>query len=296
MIYKELDDFYGDDKFARAGRAAEEKMAFYLKRFFAADPDLLVLNGIRLQTDGDAAQIDHLIIHQYGLVIVESKSVHGKIQIKDDGQWVRWYKDKQSKGMASPLTQAEMQARFFRERLGNAANQQEAFQRIAFDVLIAISDDGVILWPKSGPLERVCKADQIPERIEAIRRQRSAPGNVSLSPANREKIAAYLAAMNRPLRAEPVIAPKAPEPEPVAVTQPPSVPDPEKQKCRHCTSPDLEIRYGYSYYFFCKSCGKNMPIDPVCPTCDKPARLRKQKSEFFVECPAGHSALYFLNP
>ncbi len=75
-------------------------MAFYLKRFFANDPEIVVLNGIRLEHNGDAAQVDHLLIHSHGLSIVESKSVVGKIQIKDDGQWLRWFGANQSRGMA----------------------------------------------------------------------------------------------------------------------------------------------------------------------------------------------------
>lgn len=48
MIYKELDPFQSNDKFAKTGRAAEEQMAFYFKRFFCDDSDILVLNGIRI--------------------------------------------------------------------------------------------------------------------------------------------------------------------------------------------------------------------------------------------------------
>ena len=74
-------------------------MAFYLKRYFGNNSSIHVLNNIRLELKDDAAQIDHLIIHPYGMTIIESKSVHGKVQIKEDGQWVRWY-GKQSKGTA----------------------------------------------------------------------------------------------------------------------------------------------------------------------------------------------------
>lgn len=89
MIFKELDPFLSDDKFARSGREAEETMAFYLKRFFGNDSDTLVPNGIRIGADGDDARIDHLVIHSHGLSIVESKGVQSKIQIKDDVQWIR---------------------------------------------------------------------------------------------------------------------------------------------------------------------------------------------------------------
>jgi hypothetical protein len=127
VIFKELDPFHSDDKFARSGRAAEEKMVFYLKRFFGNDHEIPVLNGVRIEADRDAAQIDHLVIHSHGLSIVESKSVHGKIQIKDDGQWIRWFGANQSKGMASPVTQARLQERFFREVLGKASKNSAFF-------------------------------------------------------------------------------------------------------------------------------------------------------------------------
>jgi hypothetical protein len=37
MIRKELDPFEDTDRYAVAGRKAEEKMAFYLKRYFASN-------------------------------------------------------------------------------------------------------------------------------------------------------------------------------------------------------------------------------------------------------------------
>jgi hypothetical protein len=165
MIKKELDPFVATDKYAVAGRKAEEQMAFYLKRFFASTPDVFVLNSIRLEHADDAAQMDHLVLHRYGVIVVESKSVAGKIQIKDDGQWIRWY-GKESAGMASPVTQAKLQVRFMRDYLNLAAKPKGIFDNYAFDVQVAISDSGVILWPTTGSFQEVCKADQIAERIE----------------------------------------------------------------------------------------------------------------------------------
>jgi hypothetical protein len=254
VIVKELDPFQSEDKLAKSGRAAEEQMAFYLKRFFATDSDVLVLNGVRLEEDGDAAQIDHLLIHSYGLTIVESKSVHGKIQIKDDGQWIRWFGTNQSKGIASPLTQARLQERFFRKALGTAAKNPAFFDKLTIDTYIAISDSGVILWPKSGPVDNVCKADQIADKViesnVSRARQMIEP---ALSEENRKKIAAFLLAKNKPL----VKQPSEPEvDETTAVTETastPSIPATEAPAncCKHCGSHKLEIRYSFSYFFYC---------------------------------------------
>src|SRR5688572_14876458 len=48
VIFKELDPFSGSDKFAVAGRRAEEQMAHYLRRFFANSTDVDVLNYLRI--------------------------------------------------------------------------------------------------------------------------------------------------------------------------------------------------------------------------------------------------------
>src|SRR4051812_37135501 len=105
MIYKELDAFTSTDKLLVAGRRAEEQMAHYLKRFFGNSDQFDVLNYLRIELGGEVAQLDHLLLHERGLVIIESKSVAGSVQIKDDGQWIRWF-NKSPQGMRSPVTQA----------------------------------------------------------------------------------------------------------------------------------------------------------------------------------------------
>jgi hypothetical protein len=52
--------------------------------------------------------------------------------------------------------------------------------------------------------------------------------------------------------------------------------------CRQCRSADLEIRYGYSYFFFCKACETNTTIKPSCPKCGEPGRL--EEAEEYVLC------------
>lgn len=82
MILKEPDNLNTDDKFLKAGHAAEKQLAFYLQRAFGGDDKITVLNGIRLKKRKDVCQVNHLVIHEYGMVIVESKSVTSKVKIK----------------------------------------------------------------------------------------------------------------------------------------------------------------------------------------------------------------------
>lgn len=129
MIFKELEPFSGQDKFQIAGRKAEEQMAHYLRRFFGSSADVDILNYLRINLGGEVAQMDHLVLHPYGLVIVESKSVAGSVQIKEDGQWIRWF-NKQPQGMRSPVTQAKMQVMLLKELLVKTVKQKGFFEQI----------------------------------------------------------------------------------------------------------------------------------------------------------------------
>lgn len=77
-----------------------------------------------------------------------------------------------SKGMASPLHQARLQEKFFRDILGKASKNNALIERLPIDVLVAISDEGVIVWPKTGAIGGVCKADQIADKIVEGRQDR----------------------------------------------------------------------------------------------------------------------------
>lgn len=291
MIIKELDPFSSDDKFAKSGRAAEENMAFYLRRFYQDDPNIHVLNGIRLEEDNDAAQIDHLIIHPNGMIVVECKSVRGKLQLKEDGQWVRWYGN-QSKGMGSPIKQAEMQISFLRKYLNNKSkNDHNFFDHFPIEILIAISNDGLFIPPKSNPnaAPEVCKMDMINERIDQFRKRSLGQ---TLSDKNMTQISEFLVAINKPLSKTAEILNEA-TPEPFREVTPTPLKTEEgaakhevapQNKCKYCGGEKLEIAFGRSYYFRCLDCDKNTSIVNRCNTCNRTEKIRKDKNKFFTEC------------
>ena len=174
MIIKEVDETETTDKFMKAGLNAEKQMAFYLQREFKDNEDVLILNGIRLQSDGDTAQIDHLIIHRYGMVIVESKSVHGTVEINQHGEW---HRAGSSIGMRSPVEQAKMQATFLKKYLGKSKIKpsqtifeslfhEATYEDVHIDVLVAISDTGIIKRPNSKSDDSIYKADMVTSKIK----------------------------------------------------------------------------------------------------------------------------------
>lgn len=331
MILKEKAFTQAKDWKQAAGDAAEKEMAHYLRRYFGDESDVLVLNDIRLEMDGDAAQMDHLLIHRGGLTIIESKSVSGKLQMKPDGEWLRWYEDR-SQGMASPLVQARLQAEFLRKFLRRMAKQPQVIDALQIDFYIAISSKGQFIAPRGMTVAEVCKADLIGDRV----RGRLQCDEVFGAPY-RKVLGDYLVRMHSPLSppakpAEPTPpAPQAVPAEPVVVQQKrdstdqpakktadnfryigDSLPEPgllgsifgttARRKvyatfCRSCSSEALEFRYGkFGYFLRCLNCGGNTAIKMDCRKCGRQPRLRKDDNLLYVECqPCGLSEVLHRN-
>lgn len=199
----------------RAGAAAERQMAHYLNRRFSHDPEVHVLHDLRLvdgaqpEQDGSTSgvcQIDHLLVHCWGMVIVESKAVTQEVRVRPDGsdgeEWSRVWQGRET-GMASPIQQARRQAEFLRTFLDRhrahllgrqplglrtltkviQGTDQRGFLHAPIQVVIAISDTGRIRrmegWeePQQPFRTFVTKADLVPDKIgQELDRHRQGAG------------------------------------------------------------------------------------------------------------------------
>lgn len=175
MIVKDPDPISSTSPRAQAGARAEQNMAFYLRRAFGDHRDgVWVFNDIRVKHDEETAQIDHLVLHTYGMFIIESKSVSGEIQILPDGQFIRHFGHGRKEGMPSPVAQAQRQADLLRRLLqANKASirdrailglLQGGFTHCPMEIRVAISDSGIIRGANHAP--EVQKADRITQDIE----------------------------------------------------------------------------------------------------------------------------------
>ena len=199
------------DARAKAGAAAERQMAHYLHRRFRDDPAVCVLHGLRIEDgsqpeqDGSpgVCQVDHLVLHRWGMFIVESKSVTQEVRVGPDGsggdEWTRVYRGK-VQGMRSPIRQAQRQSEFLRcflqqrrqELVGRHSfglrtiarvkhgTDQRGFREAPIQLVIAVSDEGKIErlngWrePRKPFRVFVTKADLVPDKIdEELKRHRS---------------------------------------------------------------------------------------------------------------------------
>lgn len=310
MIIKDFDGVETNDKFEQAGYNAESQLAFYLKRAFKDDRQFLIFNNLRFEDSGDACQIDHLALHQYGIIIIESKSVTSKIDVNELGEWKRWF-NTSWQGMPSPILQAQRQGKFLKDYLEKHVEtllnktmfgMQCHFTKMPIDVLVAISDSGIINRPKNDKLDIVCKADQIPDKVKAIAmeyRKKNSLLSLSLDPAYEfgkdeiPRISQFLLTHHKSAKAKSAInrdnEPKHKvlnTPQKVDISHKPSIKTIKSSAntCSHCQSHNLSILYVHSYFFKCNDCSKNTAIKNICPSCGDRQKIRKSGLQFFTEC------------
>lgn len=321
MISKQKHSTSSGDKFEQAGDAAEEQMAFYLRRAFGDVSDVFVFNDLRLVEEVDAAQIDHLVVHCFGMFIVESKSISGEVTVDHRDEWTRTWAGRRE-GMKSPIQQAKLQADFLRKRLNEHKEQlrdkrifgkaQPSFRSCPIKVIAAISDNGIINRIGGADPSELCKADHVVERIRGeIERHRKAAKLLSrpdgdygvweLTPNEMGKVVTFLLNRHVPLNisrdrtiASPVTAVKT---TPLPPKTKPAETPLEQAVCKGCNGIDLHVASGpHSYYFKCNACDKNTPIDFACRSCGKKAKIRKQGPNFVRVCEACTSEqLFWIN-
>ena len=302
-IVKEAKEAPGGGRRAEAGRRAERQMAHYLRRAFTDRPGVRVFNDLRLERDGEFAQIDHLLLHKHGFVIIESKSVHDAVAVDQHGEWRRRVRGRWQ-GMPSPIEQARRQGELLRALLNDHAETlltkvlgvlQSRFGLCPMDLIVAVSDEGTIERKGKGPSE-VVNADQAPGAARDIMRRHAkasrlltkadgAWGMYTFKSGELDRLKSFLLDRHTPKSgaAEPVVT--KPEGRRFVLT------------CRNCGASDLHARSGrYGYYAKCAACDGNTPIPLECDVCGQRGRVRKNGEEFLRVCAdCGIEELVWIN-
>lgn len=260
MIVKEKTSRPGRNRMEQAGDAAEKQMAFYLCRCYADDPDVRVFNDLRVKRQGEVAQIDHLVLHKHGIIIIESKSVTGEVHINPQLEFVRVFGRKRT-GMPSPIQEAGRQGALLRQLLVDHKEElrrkkllglvQGGFQHCPIQVLVAISDQGIIKRPKK-TIPELHKADQIEDQIETIidRHQRAGKlttpddgnwGTYAFHPEEFSRITEFLITQHtEPVTTSLLKTKSVVNSDPQASAAPTSLPI---YLCTHCHSTNLEVHF-----------------------------------------------------
>lgn len=76
-----------------AGQKGERDVAYFLNHDYRDSERSIVIHDLRIDVDGEVAQIDHLIIQRFirTAIVIESKSYRGQLHCNAAGEWTAWY-------------------------------------------------------------------------------------------------------------------------------------------------------------------------------------------------------------
>ena len=98
MIIKKSEFKQSRSSMIRAGQKQEQDVAFFLRREFKDTPNIFIINDFKFTFNDETAQIDHLLLYPYGFILMESKSIKGKVKVNDFGEWRRSLKPSSDSG------------------------------------------------------------------------------------------------------------------------------------------------------------------------------------------------------
>lgn len=199
MILKELDPFLGRTPPEMELRMAQDRMAYQLRRFFGKSTEVDVLNHLRIGSGSTVALVDHLLLHPFGLIVLERENLVEPVHIQDDGQWMRM-RAGGAVEMRSPITRAYLRALSLKAFLDRNVRQKGFFDRVELDVLVAVPNIDLIRWPTMGSLVEVCNPEQVQERVQRriAQCQRVASGPGILTASERRRLSDFLRSQHRP--------------------------------------------------------------------------------------------------
>ncbi len=183
MILKELDPFRGSEADV-AARLQADRMAYYLRRHFRRSTEVDVLNELQVLSGNVVAQLDHLLVHPFGFLLIAREPLSGAIRIDGEGRWQRW-QDGQLVDAGSPITHAYVQVLLMKSFLDRRVQQRGFFDRLELDVLVVVPDEVPIQWPATGALVEVCRREEVfdraDRRFQQFRQAAGGPGPLTQS-------------------------------------------------------------------------------------------------------------------
>ena len=307
-----------------AGEQQEKDVAFYLRRAFKDDDNILVLNDYRFTYNGETAQIDHLVVHRAGFIIIESKSIYGEVKVNDHGEWSRSFKG-QWTGIPSPIIQAELQKDLLRQLmianvekfLGKIIGIQTQVTHREWDVICTVSNN-CILHREDIPKnisKQVIKSESVADEVKRIggyskigtvlsgkafftEQELKNIGDFLLEQCLSNVTTDVVSSTNHPERSVPETIEQPTETKSMPVKKQPNNKKPPRLTCKNCDETEkLTAQYGkYGYYVQCGVCRTNTSMKTPCPACGNPkARIKKQGNHYWLTCDCNYKEVLFVN-
>ena len=310
MVAKEIDPFKSHHAYEQAGQTAMERIAATLKIGFKTAPKSLtkttirLFHGFRLDNGSYAVQFDHLIVHQYGVILIENRAEPADVRVNPLGEWTQIYNAAELR-ISSPVTQGERKLGYLKSFLEENISlflpnrkTTAVFSPLPFDMLIAISDEGEFSTAPGMNMPRVCRsADTAKRLISLIEQQRNAAKKrlglgyhkeKMLSGDEVFKVTSFLRAQHKMLeREEPIPRIQSEASEGATEASPNTLKAGQDDfRCTNCGCPQLAMDHEGGYRLMCMDCGVLMTIDRTCQYCSRQAFISRNGNEYFLECEA----------
>jgi hypothetical protein len=299
----------------KAGQKQEQDVAFYLRRAFKDHDQVFVFNDIKLTHNNETAQIDHLIVHTFGFILIESKSITGEVTVNKYEEWSRSYNGKWN-GMPSPIKQVELQKDLLKkllrdhdslllDKLLGIENLQKGFGGRQWEHLCAISSNAIINRDDAPSLiaEKLVKSEFIVDKVVKLMNLLSSKPNpftffksASRPWFNDDEITKICDFILQESISEKVLEEQLREEtesskirlDTGVIKRTDCKVQPELQlKCKKCKSQNtLEPSWGkFGYYVKCSNCSTNTPMKAPCLSCSsKKTKVNKKKEIYTLTC------------
>jgi hypothetical protein len=191
----------------RAGAQGEKDAAYEIEVWFGRSKNWVTIHDLRIEVDGLAAQIDHVLINRLAEVwVCESKHFAEGVSVNEHGEWTRWWRGRHE-GIPSPIEQNRrhilLLGRAFDDGLVPLPRRLGIVPlKPSFRSLVLVSNNARIGRPTArvDGLDDVIKADQLKTRLfdefdrVSLRKAAGIIGRDGL-----EKLGRDLVAMHRPV-------------------------------------------------------------------------------------------------
>lgn len=304
MIIKKSEFKQSRSSMIRAGQKQEQDVAFFLRREFKDTPNIFIINDFKFTFNDETAQIDHLLLYPYGFILMESKSIKGKVKVNDFGEWRRSFND-QWTGMPSPIKQVELQQKLLRDMLlanrnkilGKVLWKQQGFEGRCWNNICVVSSNAIIerdTIPES-ITQQLVKSEFLVEKLKEIMNLSSDlkrmvdvfDSRPKFSMEELTKTSSFLMSLGDTVIQ--AVIETAPTLQASYSTQPAMAASTmnSRLKCKCCGEHGdfMPLSGRYGYYIKCNKCQVNTAMKMPCCYCQSSnAKVSKEGDAYFLNC------------
>ena len=149
----------------KQGIQGEKSAAHYLDNYLSASKNFMVIHDLRITVDGEAAQIDHLLVGRAFFILLETKTFGGDIAVNERGEFSVQYPGERIYDIPSPLEQSRRHGNVLQRLLERLEIKPRVGSRHSMEHVVLVDPARAIRRPadKSMDTSFLVKADQFPD-------------------------------------------------------------------------------------------------------------------------------------